>query len=50
MLASALRHCSRYEIGPRKFPAGNIDESDSGVPEHRAQGYTGVILSRAEKE
>lgn len=67
MLTSALRHCRRYKIGPREFPAADISEADlqgflasafrpdtvevvvHEVPEHRAQGYTGIILSRAEK-
>jgi len=67
MLTSALRHCRRYKIGTRVFPAADISEADleqflksafvpssveveiHDVPEHSAQGYSGIILSRAVK-
>jgi hypothetical protein len=67
MLTSALRHCVQYKIGPRSFPAANIDERDleailktdfvadsvevvvRHVPEHRVQGYEGILLAAAKR-
>jgi NNMT/PNMT/TEMT family len=63
-LTAALRRCSAYVVGGKRFPSANVDEHDmrhvlaAGFsPEvqvrelegHAAQGYSSVVLARARR-
>jgi NNMT/PNMT/TEMT family len=63
-LTAALRRCTAYVVGDKRFPSANVDEHDMRhvlargfsprvqvreLEGHEAQGYSGVVLARARR-
>jgi NNMT/PNMT/TEMT family len=63
-LTAALRRCSAYVVGGKRFPSANVDEHDMRhvlaagfspkvqvreLEGHAAQGYSSVVLARARR-
>jgi hypothetical protein len=63
-LTAALRRCTAYVVGDKRFPSANVDEHDvrhvlargfsprvqvRELEGHEAQGYSGVVLARARR-
>ena len=63
-LTAALRRCSAYVVGGKRFPSANVDEHDMRhvlaagfspkvqvreLEGHEAQGYSSVVLARARR-